>query len=325
MTVRQSIPDFTFANAMYVGARVSFFQVDAFGVKTATLAALFDSQSGAGTLLNPQVMDSDGKFAAPVYVDVPVIGEVTLSNGVADHDTGVIGSVYIAATVSAFMQTMLDDASAAVARATLGSTTVGDAVFIAASTAAARTALGLGSAALLTAGVAANNAVQLDGTAKLPAVDGSALTGINIVPAGTVIHVAMNAAPAGYLKANGATVSRTTYAALFAAIGTTFGVGDGSTTFGIPDLRGYFTRGWVDNGTVDLGRAFGSTQTDAFQGHFHGGVQKDNGASLAGGAGGIQTITGNTTAAVTDGTNGTPRTAAETRPSNVALLACIKF
>ncbi|WP_423815014.1 phage tail protein [Pseudomonas oryzihabitans] len=49
--------------------------------------------------------------------------------------------------------------------------------------------------------------------------------------AGTIVFFAMTAAPLGYLKANSAAVSRTTYAMLFAAIGTTFGAGDGSTTF----------------------------------------------------------------------------------------------
>lgn len=50
-------------------------------------------------------------------------------------------------------------------------------------------------------------------------------------------------APDGWFICNGQLVSRTTYASLFAAIGTTFGVGDGSTTFAVPDLRGQFVRG----------------------------------------------------------------------------------
>ena len=68
------------------------------------------------------------------------------------------------------------------------------------------------------------------------------LVGTNVA-AGAVIFAARTTAPAGYLKANGAAVSRTVYAALFAAIGTTFGAGDGSTTFNLPDLRGQFMRG----------------------------------------------------------------------------------
>ena len=60
------------------------------------------------------------------------------------------------------------------------------------------------------------------------------------LPAGSLIYYAGSVAPAGYLEANGAWLSRTTYAALFAAIGIIYSAGDGSTTFGLPDLRGEF-------------------------------------------------------------------------------------
>ena len=64
-----------------------------------------------------------------------------------------------------------------------------------------------------------------------------------LLPAGAVMAFAMNSAPAGWLAANGEAVSRSTYATLFAAISTTHGSGDGSTTFNVPDLRGIFVRG----------------------------------------------------------------------------------
>lgn len=145
--------------------------------------------------------------------------------------------------------------------------------------------------------------------------------------AGEVCYFARNTAPTGFLKANGAAVSRTTYSALFAAIGTTFGVGDGSTTFNLPDMRGEFPRGWDDGRGVDSGRTFGTAQTDAMQGHIHftnsfthTNVYTGNGGGS--GSGGSQINTGSP---ISDGSNGTPRTAAETRPRNIALLACIKF
>jgi microcystin-dependent protein len=161
------------------------------------------------------------------------------------------------------------------------------------------------------------------------------------VPAGTIIYVAMNATPTGYLKANGAAVSRVGYAALFAAIGTTFGVGDGSTTFNLPDLRGQFTRGWVDDGSVDSGRVFGSTQLDAFQ-NFGGSASFTSGASgttliagtdrsifTTGGVGfaptGSAGFSGARTLNIDPSTQAGVRTSTETRPTNVALLACIKF
>ena len=99
-------------------------------------------------------------------------------------------------------------------------------------------------------------------------LDASDLLGM--VPSGTVLYFAGRTAPAGWLKANGAAVSRTAYAALFAAIGTTYGAGDGRTTFNLPDLRGEFIRGWDDGRGVDAGRVFGSAQAHALQSHQHG-------------------------------------------------------
>ena len=108
------------------------------------------------------------------------------------------------------------------------------------------------------------NGVAFDGTANitLPSSDGT--------PAGAVMTFARSTPPAGWLKANGVAVSRTTYADLFAAIGTTFGTGNGSTTFNLPDLRGEFLRGWDDARGVDAGRAFGSWQDSDNKSHGHG-------------------------------------------------------
>lgn len=79
---------------------------------------------------------------------------------------------------------------------------------------------------------ASANAVQL--------TDGGAIVTppITGLPPGTMVAFAGLAAPSGWLTADGSAIDRTTYAALFSAIGTTYGVGDGSTTFNIPDKRG---------------------------------------------------------------------------------------
>lgn len=98
------------------------------------------------------------------------------------------------------------------------------------------------------------------------------------VPPGAIMHFARSTPPTGWLKANGAAVSRTTYAALFAAIGTTFGAGDGSTTFNLPDLRGEFVRGWDDARGVDSGRAFGSFQDGQNESHTHTASTNSTGA-----------------------------------------------
>jgi len=84
--------------------------------------------------------------------------------------------------------------------------------------------------------------------------------GSNSIPVGAAVPFFGGTVHAGFLKANGAAVSRTAYAALFAEIGTLYGVGDGSTTFNLPDSRGEFMRGWDDARGIDVGRALGSWQ-----------------------------------------------------------------
>ena len=84
-------------------------------------------------------------------------------------------------------------------------------------------------------------------------------TGGSSVPAGTVVDFAGATAPTGWLLCYGQAVSRATYAALFAAISTTFGTGDGSTTFNVPDLRGRVTAGQDDMGGTSANRLTGVT------------------------------------------------------------------
>lgn len=71
-----------------------------------------------------------------------------------------------------------------------------------------------------------------------------------LIPPGTIIHYAGRTVPSGWLICNGANVSRTDYAALFAAIGTIYGAGNGSTTFGLPNLNGRFFEGTTYTGSV---------------------------------------------------------------------------
>jgi len=150
-------------------------------------------------------------------------------------------------------------------------------------------------------------------------------TTLSGTPAGAVDYFAMSSAPTGYLKANGALISRSTYATLFAAIGTTFGAGDG-TTFALPDLRGEFLRGWDDSRGVDSNRAFGSTQADEFKSHTHA-VSLFGDGQDSGGAQHVYNLAspdkGAGFAEYPNFINNKGGT--ETRPRNIALLACIKF
>lgn len=72
----------------------------------------------------------------------------------------------------------------------------------------------------------------------------------NALPIGSYIQFAGSQAPAGFLVCNGGEISRTTYSKLFAVIGTTYGSGDGSTTFNLPNLIGKFLEGGSSSGTV---------------------------------------------------------------------------
>ena len=74
-------------------------------------------------------------------------------------------------------------------------------------------------------------------------------------PVGRMSEWMTETVPPGYLEANGANVSRTDYPRLFAVYGTRYGAGDGSTTFGLPDMRGRFPRGWANGGSSDPDRA----------------------------------------------------------------------
>jgi microcystin-dependent protein/ribosomal protein L12E/L44/L45/RPP1/RPP2 len=180
------------------------------------------------------------------------------------------------------------------------------------------------------AGVAAAAAAQAAADAAQAAADAAQATADAAVaaadettPPSTVAFVARNTAPAGWLKANGAAVSRTTYADLFAAIGTTFGAGNGTTTFNLPDLRGEFPRGWDDGRGIDTGRAFGSAQGDLVIEHTHNITGFTGASNGTPGAHFYNTNQFNTTGASTSVQ--APAGGAETRPRNIALLAVIKF
>lgn len=79
-------------------------------------------------------------------------------------------------------------------------------------------------------------------------------TATSIVPSGSVLPYAGNAAPTGWLLCFGQAISRTSFATLFDVIGTTYGAGDGSTTFNLPDMRGRVAAGKDDMGGTDAAR-----------------------------------------------------------------------
>lgn len=151
-------------------------------------------------------------------------------------------------------------------------------------------------------------------------------------PTGSMIFWPASTAPTGWLKRNGAAISRSTYSALFAIIGTTYGTGDGSTTFNLPDDRGLFLRGLDEGKGYDTGRTLGSEQTDLLREHYHNPASGMSnflvtvtGAPIPDlpdyvGAGPYDYSFAALTGGVAGGLGGT-----ETRPRNRAYLPIIKY
>lgn len=131
----------------------------------------------------------------------------------------------------------------------------------------------------------ASNAVTTNkiNTAAITAAKLAADVVALLLPPGMVAPYTASSAPTGWLMCEGATVSRTTYANLFAVVGTNFGSGDGSTTFHLPDFRGRFLRGQnvstgrdpdvgsrtAMNSGGSTGDVIGSIQSSQFGSHTH--------------------------------------------------------
>lgn len=176
--------------------------------------------------------------------------------------------------------------------------------------------------------------------------DGTRFQLMNIqsaIPVGGVMPFGRSSPPDGWLAANGSAVSRTTYAALFAAIGTAFGVGDGTTTFTLPDLR---DRMAIGSGTLYALAATGGSKDTIVVSHTHSGTTNGGGAhnhrlqATGNDTGGtslsslglttayatstfIESV-GDHTHAFTTGSTGSSGTNANL-PPYIGLLHCIKF
>ena len=157
-------------------------------------------------------------------------------------------------------------------------------------------------------------------------------------PAGMVGSFPMATCPTGWLEANGSAVSRATYASLFTALSTMYGAGDGSTTFNLPDYRGYFLRGWnhgsgadpdaatrTNRGDGTTGDSVGTKQTDAFASHYHvsgfAGVNNTAAFGVSTAPGGNLNTQNGTSSSNHD--NSSSVGANETRPKNVNVIYCV--
>lgn len=145
-------------------------------------------------------------------------------------------------------------------------------------------------------------------------------------PVGAIMYYAAATAPSGWLNCDGTAVSRSFYSNLFAVVSARFGAGDGSTTFNLPELRGEFIRCFDASRGIDSSRTFGSSQADELRSHTHKIINTASAqvTSLGGNSGVGSGGFGAGNSAVTN-ISITSAGGTETRPRNVALLACIKF
>jgi len=155
---------------------------------------------------------------------------------------------------------------------------------------------------------------------------------------GQVGTFAMSTCPSGWVAADGSAVSRTvTYSGLYAAIGTTWGTGDGSTTFNVPDLRGVFLRGTGTNGTYGtaVGPSVGTYAADTYlnhthtdSGHTHTIAQSNSSLvwNTTSSSGSFVNATGSTTTSTgTANIQASTTGGTETKPKNYGILYCIKY
>ena len=158
-----------------------------------------------------------------------------------------------------------------------------------------------------------------------------------LIPTGAIMPFAFNAfagIPDGWAECNGFAVSRSTYNALYNVIATTYGAGDGSTTFNLPDLRGYFIRGSGTNVDGTTSGGFGLKQNDDVKPHTHPfslsiqslvlSVLAAFGTRSTGGSQAVSDVnvaTGSPSASGSISLN----SGTETRPKNIAMMYCIKF
>lgn len=156
-----------------------------------------------------------------------------------------------------------------------------------------------------------------------------------LVPIGAVFSIAASSAPSGWLMCDGSAVSRATYSALYTLVGDSFGPGNGSTTFNVPDLRGRFVRGWDHGAAHDpdassrtisatgsaTGDKIGSYQADTWESHSHT-LTKTPGSTSSGSLkqGATTTFAAGTITVQASTTGST-----ETRPKNINVNYIIKY
>lgn len=320
------------------GGKVYAYEAGSFS----TLKNTYNNDTGTPVLnANPIVLDSGGRLPVSVWLETSQTYNLVVTK--SDGTTVIEAVDYVTGAPStAYLTSYVDDAVSAYLPLTGGSIT-GNLSVSGTTTAATLTAttltattstLGTATATTLTATLNANSQVISNvatPVASTDAVNKAYADAAGSAPPGTIVMYGGTSAPTGWLLCDGSSVSRTTYAALYGVLGTTFGFSDASH-FNLPDMRGQFARGYDAGAGVDSGRVFGSTQADALQnitGSFA--IDGDLGGTLTGafatgtsGSVGLQQNFSPSYAATFDASR-VARTSTETRPTNVALTYIVKY
>jgi phage-related tail fiber protein len=168
-------------------------------------------------------------------------------------------------------------------------------------------------------------------------IDSNDLTQQAAIPPGAVMSFAMSAAPVGWLPCDGSAINRTAYSTLFTVVRTIHGVGDGSNTFNVPDLRGEFIRGWDNGRAIDTGRTFGTSQAQDWKGFYFTNTETTYnheaymGKTIYPNWSSTRMFMGKWEARFVAGVGNVATgslaswDSSEVRPRNIALLYCIKF
>lgn len=235
-------------------------------------------------------------------------------------------------TISAFIKTLLDDADASAALTTLGISTFVKTILDDTDAAGVRTTI---DAQQLNANLTA--LAGLTGAAeKINYFTGAGAMALDYrMPVGSIVAMPVSTVPAGFLECNGAAVSKTTYAALYAVLkdGGAAGIYGESTTFNLPDYRGRFLRGWAHGQSTDPDRASRTNRGDGTGGDYVGTKQacenlshrhySNSGANIFTYASGPWSMNSGSVVAAEAYTNLSGGN--EARPVNINVMYCIKY
>lgn len=307
------------------GGKVFYFEGDSFS----TLADIYTTAAGDESAANPVVCDTSGRPAATfLEVDITYNIVVTKSDGTTVLQSWeLVSGAPTLAAVQDLIDASIDGFVPDTGGTITGSLTVtgvlngGSVVSNSTITAGGN----ISAPGVISDGIDADSGKIINVDTPTDATDAANKAYVDSVaasggaPLGSVTAWPVTTPPANWLICDGTPVSRTTYASLFAILGTLYGSGDGTTTFNLPDYRGSFLRGLDSGAGLDPARALATYQADDYAAHTHTINADDGGFNV-----GTNNVSGTdrTTTSYTPPTNSSG--GSETRPKNWSVQFIIR-